>query len=82
MSVTADGKRLAFIKWVGHMTSYVGDLKAGGTQMGPPRHFPLSESSDGITGWTPDSKAVFFVSNRSGHFAVYRQVLGRRHRNC
>jgi len=75
MSVTADGKRLAFIKWVSHMTSYIGDLKAGGTQMGPPRHFPLSETSDGITGWTPDSKAVLFVSNRSGHFAVYRQSL-------
>ena len=75
MSVTSDGQRLSFIKWVAHMTSFVGDLKAGGTQMGPPRHFPLSESSDGITGWTPDSKAVFFISNRSGHFAVYRQSL-------
>jgi serine/threonine protein kinase len=76
VSVTDDGKRLAFIKWVAHMTSYVGDLKAGGTQMTPPRHFPLSESSDGITGWTPDSKAVFFVSARSGNLALYRQSLG------
>ena len=62
MSESADGKRLSFIKWVAHMTSYVGELKAGGTELTPPRHFPLSESSDGITDWTADGKAVVFVS--------------------
>jgi dipeptidyl aminopeptidase/acylaminoacyl peptidase len=75
MSVTADGKQLAFQKWMAHMTSYVADLKAGGTQISAPRHFPLSESSDGFTDWTVDGKGVLFVSNRSGHFAVYKQAL-------
>jgi len=75
MSTSADGKRLAFIKWVARMTSYLGVLKAGGTELTPPKHFPLSESSDGITDWTVDSKAVIFVSNRTGHFAIYKQPL-------
>jgi serine/threonine protein kinase len=74
-SESADGKRLAFIKSVARMTSYVGELKAGGTELTPPKHFPLSESSDGITDWAVDSKAVIFVSNRTGHFAVYKQSL-------
>jgi hypothetical protein len=35
----------------------------------------LSESSEGAIGWTPDSKAILFNSNRSGHNAIYRQSL-------
>ena len=75
LSITADGKTLAFLKWVGKQTSFLADLAAGGTHILNPRHFPLSESSDGATDWTPDSKAIFFVSNRSGHEGVYRQFL-------
>ena len=75
LSITADGKTLAFLKWVGKQTSFLADLAAGGTHIHNPRHFPLSESSDGATDWTPDSKAIFFVSNRSGHEGVYRQSL-------
>jgi Tol biopolymer transport system component len=75
MSASADGKHLSFIKWVSRMTSYVGELKAGGTELTPPRHFPWTDSSDGIGDWTADSKAVVFVSNRTGHFAVYKQSL-------
>lgn len=75
MSVTADGKRLAYLKWAGHLTSYMADLAASGTRILNLRHFPLSESSEGIADWTADSKAVILVSNRSGKFGVYRQAL-------
>jgi Tol biopolymer transport system component len=35
----------------------------------------LSESAESPFGWTPDSKAIFFTSNRSGRVGIYRQAL-------
>jgi eukaryotic-like serine/threonine-protein kinase len=75
MSVTADGKKLAFLRWAGKETSFLAELAGGGTRILTPRHFPLSESSEGAVGWTPDSTAIFFYSNRSGHGGIYRQAL-------
>jgi Tol biopolymer transport system component len=75
MSVTADGKRLAFLKWAGKQTSFWADLAEGGTRILRQRHFPLSESSEGAVDWTPDGKAIFFISFRSGNYGIYRQSL-------
>ena len=75
ISVTADSKRLAFLEWEGHGTSYMADLAAGGMQVLKPRRFPASESSDTAQDWTPDSKAIVFTSNRSGHGNIYKQYL-------
>jgi Tol biopolymer transport system component len=75
MSETSDGKKLAFLKSVGKQTSFLADLAEGGTHILRQRHFPLSESSEGAVGWTPDSKAILFNSNRSGRTAIYRQSL-------
>ena len=75
ISVTADGKRLAFLGWTERMISYVADLAAGGTRIFKLRHFPMTESSDGITDWTPDSKATLLVSNRGGRYGIYKQLL-------
>src|SRR5258708_874214 len=73
MSETSDGKKLSFLKSAGKQTSFLADLAEGGTHILRPRHFPLSESSEAAVGWTPDSKAIIFVSNRSGHFGIYKQ---------
>ncbi len=75
MSETSDGKKLTFLKSSGKQTSFLADLAEGGTHILRPRHFPLSESSEGAVDWTPDSKTIFFVSNRSGHPGIYRQSL-------
>jgi len=75
MSETSDGKKLAFLKWTGKLTSFVGDLTEGGTRIVRPKHFPLSESSEGGADWTPDSQTIFFVSNRSGEFGIYKQSV-------
>jgi serine/threonine protein kinase len=74
-SVTADGKRLTFKKWTNHPSTYVADLKAGGTQLLASRHFTLSESLDEPGDWTPDSKSLIFGSNRNGHWNLYKQAL-------
>jgi DNA-binding winged helix-turn-helix (wHTH) protein/Tol biopolymer transport system component len=75
VSVTADGKKLAFLKWSGNLTSFLAELAPDGTRLLNRKHFPLSESSEGVVDWTPDSKAILFVSNRSGHMALFRQPL-------
>jgi serine/threonine protein kinase len=74
-NVTADSKKLVFLKWAGHLTSYLGDLSRGGSSLLKIRHFPLSESSDGAADWSADSKSIIFVSNRGGKFGIYKQAL-------
>ena len=75
LTVTADGKRLTFLEWETHLTSYLADLSADGTDLLSPRRFPQSESSDEALDWTPDSKAIFFGSNRTGSDGLYKQSL-------
>lgn len=75
LSITADGKKLSFLKWAGKLTSVMADLAEDGTRILRQRHFPLNESSEGEGDWTPDSKAILLVSNRSGHFGIYKQSL-------
>lgn len=74
-TATADGKQLVFLRSTAHMTSYVADLAAGGTDILNPEHFPLTETSDALSDWLPNSKSVVLVSNRSGHYAIYKQSL-------
>ncbi len=75
MSATADGKRLAFLGWEDHMSSYVGNIASGGKKIVGLRHFPPSRSSDGASDWTNDSKDLILVSNRNGHYQVFKQSL-------
>jgi eukaryotic-like serine/threonine-protein kinase len=75
LSETSDGKKLAFLESAPKQLSFLADLSADGTRILKPRHFPLSESSEGPADWTPDSKAILFTSNRSGTTAIYKQSL-------
>jgi Tol biopolymer transport system component len=77
ISVTADAKKLVFLRSAGHATSYMADLVAGGTRILQPKHFPQSESSDAIADWAPDGKSVILISNRSGNYGLYRQFLDK-----
>ena len=74
-SVTSDGKRLTFSKWSNYSTTYIADLKPGGTGFQAVRHFTLSTSLDAPCCWMPDSKAIIITSNRSGHWDLYKQAL-------
>jgi serine/threonine protein kinase len=74
-SVTADGKRLALIKTIPRMTSYMAELPAGSKRLLNLRHFPLSESSDGVVDWTDDSKEVVLVADRAGRSGIFKQRL-------
>ena len=74
-SVTADGKKLIFNKWIAYISSYVSDVAPNGTLVSGTRHLTLTESSDFPTDWTPDSKQVILVSNRNGHRGIFKQSL-------
>jgi len=75
LTVTADGKRLAFLKSRLLLDVYVGDLGKGGATLGPPRRLTLDNRGLGSSpgSWTRDSRAILFISNRNGKDEVFRQ---------
>ena len=75
LSETSDGKKLAFRKWAGKLTSLFADLTNGETQILRTRHFPLSEASEAVTDWMPYGNTMLLASNRSGQFGIYKQSL-------
>ena len=76
-SVTADGKRIALLKGSPQKDVYIADLTPDGAPINP-RRFTLDDSTDFATNWTPDSKALFFTSDRNGSFDIFRQALDQR----
>jgi DNA-binding winged helix-turn-helix (wHTH) protein/Tol biopolymer transport system component len=77
ISITLNGKHLAFRKLTGHNTTYVADLNANGTGITKPRHFTLTDSVALPLGWTLDSKALIIGANRAGEIGIYRQALDK-----
>jgi eukaryotic-like serine/threonine-protein kinase len=78
MSVTTDGKRLAFLKVQSQADVYVGELKGNGTRLENPRRLTMDDRDDFPSAWTPDSKAIVFTSNRNGDFDIFKQFLEQR----
>jgi Tol biopolymer transport system component/DNA-binding winged helix-turn-helix (wHTH) protein len=75
VSVTSDGKRLAFFRQTIEPDVYVTDLEANGTKLSSPRRLTLDERADYPYSWTPDSTSVIFVSDRNGTFDIFKQRL-------
>ena len=73
---SGDGKRLVFSQETGETHVYVGELEAGGTRLKhAPRRLTSEEHNEFAGAWTPDSKAVIFVSERSGKSDIFRQAV-------
>ena len=77
LSATSDGKRLVFQKSTIHVNVLIGELQDGNTKLTPPQKLTLSEGFNYPGAWTSDSKAVIFVSDRNGHWGIYKQELNR-----
>jgi len=77
LSVSKDGKLLAFRRWALQNDVYVADLEAGGKRMGTSQRLTQDERQDYPYSWTPDSKAVFFTSDRDGVFHIFKQAIGQ-----
>jgi serine/threonine protein kinase/Tol biopolymer transport system component/DNA-binding winged helix-turn-helix (wHTH) protein len=74
-SVTADGKRLAFIRDEGWGSVYVAGFGTDRTTTAP-RQMTTNFGHNHPEAWTPDSKAVLISSDRDGHLGIYRQLAG------
>ena len=75
-NAATEGKRLVFSRVSAQTDVYVGDLEPRGTRLrAPPRRLTLDERYDWPTAWTPDSKAILFFSDRSGHYSIYKQAF-------
>jgi eukaryotic-like serine/threonine-protein kinase len=77
-TLSADGKRLAFLKWNFQQNVYVAELKAGGTKLTTPRRLTLDENSDWPNTWTSDSRTVIFWSDRNGSNQVFKQNIDQQ----
>jgi Tol biopolymer transport system component len=75
LTLTADGKRLAFLKSRIQLDVYVGEMGSDGTSLGPPRRLTLDNRGLGSTpdSWTPDSRAILFTSDRNGKEEIFKQ---------
>lgn len=74
-SATEDGRKLAFLKWVGHSTIQTAEMVEGGMRMGNSRGFALNEGQNNPLDWTADGKELIFESNRNGHMEIFKQPL-------
>jgi Tol biopolymer transport system component len=74
-SITADGKRLAFNRVNSQLDVYVSEFSAKTGKASTPRRLTLDDADDVPFDWTPDSKAVIFISNRTGKPNIYRQPI-------
>lgn len=79
ISVTGDGKRLALLRREFQTDVYVGELTSQGKELSPLRRFTLDDRNDWPSAWTPDSKAVLFLSNRDGPNHIFRQSIDATH---
>jgi hypothetical protein len=74
LSVSADGRRLAFRTVLTQHSVYEGDLEENGKSLLRVRRLTFGQGRDDFPRtWTPDSKAIFFDSNRNGKWEIFKQ---------
>ena len=78
LTISADGKRLSFLKGRIWQDVYLAELGPDGGSMKPPRRFTLDNRGiRTLDGWTLDSQAILFSSDRNGKAEVFRQGLNQ-----
>jgi DNA-binding winged helix-turn-helix (wHTH) protein/Tol biopolymer transport system component len=75
-TVNAGGTRLVFRDLVVQHSAYVGELERGREGLTEVHRLSFGAArEDYPRAWTPDSKAVFLDSNRSGNWEIFKQAL-------
>jgi hypothetical protein len=75
LSATSDGKRLVLWRARSEPQAFIAEFKAGSHQLKTYRRLTLDTNGSFATAWTPDSKAVLFVSNRNGTWKLFKQNI-------
>jgi Tol biopolymer transport system component len=78
LSAASNGKRISFIRRTEQSDVYVAVLGSSGDRSSAPRRLTLDDRMDWLGGWTHDSKAVLFFSDRNGNFDVFKQGINDR----
>jgi len=73
LGITADGKRFFFVRLRSQNNTYVGQLEDNGTRLARPKRFSYEQWTNWPTGWTRDSRAILFNSERHGALDIFRQ---------
>lgn len=79
LTISADGKRMSYIKQRSWMDVYVGELGHGGTSISTPWRMTLDNRGSNACRWMPDSQSIFFESDRSGKMEIFRQGVHEGH---
>jgi eukaryotic-like serine/threonine-protein kinase len=77
LSSSADGKRLCMLRTSYQSHIFVGQLKSVDIPLQNPRPLTMDEHFNLPFAWTPDSKAVIFISNRNGSTDIFKQALDK-----
>ncbi len=77
LGASADGKRMTIQKITYQAQAFLAELTAGGTRINPPRRLTKDEADDTPLAWTPDSKAVLFLSERNGALGIFKQPISQ-----
>jgi Tol biopolymer transport system component len=81
LHISADGRRLSFVRQRFRRHIYVGNLEASGawlTLPRVPRRLTFDEWINWPSGWTRDSKAILFFSDRNGDLDIFQQGMEDR----
>jgi Tol biopolymer transport system component/DNA-binding winged helix-turn-helix (wHTH) protein len=74
INVTADGKRVSYLKGILEPDVYVAKLDHL-SLIGEPQRLTLDDRKDMPYDWTPDGKEVIFTSDRGGELNIYKQAV-------
>ena len=75
LSVSADGRRLVLWRANSSPQVFLAEIDGQTGRFKTPRRLSLDDSTNQVYAWTPDSRTVFFSSNRSGTTKLYRQAI-------
>ena len=75
LTATADGKKLVTNKWRSQGMVYVAEASGKPNRL-TPRRLTLSDARERLVGWTPDGKAIIFISDRDGKWGIFKQTPG------
>lgn len=78
LSISDDGRRVAFTRTRSNSDVYLGELVSNAAEMTAPRRLTFDERVDWPAGWTRDSQALLFYSDRSGEVDIFRQGVTAR----
>lgn len=73
--LSADGKRLTFLRLASTPQIYVAELSPDGNHLGTLKRLSLDEERNLPYDWTPDGKSVIFTSDRNGSFHLFKQAV-------